>query len=766
MLEERFVAELKALHSKLDAEGVLLSQSALDACYDRFKRRFGPDVLKNLDGEDLLKLMHDHSNRNSLVYWLEFKDDDELPAKFGSIAGGSALKFGIFRRRETGAWTGRDASNYPVEISLEEAIAIARRHRDQLVAGCELLDKFPDNGTDDDYKALQEQMDSLAPDVSRLTWGHKYFCLIYPAKIDAFHAISYQLFNLVKLLQLPPEGKGRYLAAGRYVSIADKLGIHIKNLTTVLVHRNGNPYYYWRVGTSDSTQPRNRWEIMRDGNSVAIGWPEIGDLTGIAGESGFKDSLRELMETHYPNAPQAVTRAANQVLALIKRIARNDLVLASDGASVLGIGKVVGEYYFDSSSDFPHRLPVEWLSLEEWRLPNAEGLRTTVHLIKEAINMLEVERRILEAPARAAAVAPRNRESSHPPRLGGLPGRIQDVLERKGQVILYGPPGTGKTHWAETAARELAALSSCGVTFGELSDDQRAVVLGDGSDSLGLVRMCCFHPAYGYEDFLEGYRPETSDGRMTFLLRDGIFKRLCADASAQPEKKFYLIIDEINRGDIPRIFGELLTVIEKDKRGKSILLPLTATPFQIPGNVYIIGTMNTADRSIALLDTALRRRFGFIELMPDSSIFKGAVVGGIPLGPWLDALNARIRDHIGRDARNLQIGHSYLLEGSHPVSDFSKLSRAIREDIIPLLEEYCYEDFATLEKIIGRGLVDAASQSIRHELFGDSMQGELVQALLAPFPEIATSMQALTSTAEALGDDGEGEETGEPADKE
>ena len=261
-------------------------------------------------------------------------------------------------------------------------------------------------------------------------------------------------------------------------------------------------------------------------------------------------------------------------------------------------------------------------------------------------------------PSLAAKTGGKGGES---PELKGIFGRIQSVLERKSQVILYGPPGTGKTYWAERSAIDLASYSLAGKPFEELSDAEKGKVEG-GAESLGLVRICCFHPAYGYEDFIEGYRPELQDGRMSFVLRDGIFKQLCRDAETQPERQFYLIIDEINRGDIPRIFGELLTVIEKDKRGKSIILPLSGSAFRVPSNVFLIGTMNTADRSIALLDTALRRRFGFVELMPDSSLLEDAQVADIPLGPWLDALNRRICEHVGRDARNLQVGHSFLLE--------------------------------------------------------------------------------------------------------
>ena len=262
--------------------------------------------------------------------------------------------------------------------------------------------------------------------------------------------------------------------------------------------------------------------------------------------------------------------------------------------------------------------------------------------------------------------------------------------------------------------------------------------------------MCTFHPAYGYEDFLEGYRPVTINDQLAFELKNGIFKKICEDALREPKQKFYLIIDEINRGDIPRIFGELLTVLEADKRSTPILLPLSEQPFTVPSNVYLIGTMNTADRSIALLDTALRRRFGFIELMPDSAILGDTLVGGIPLGPWLEALNERILEHIGRDARNLQIGHAYLLDNGRPVSDFAKFSRIFQEDILPLLEEYCYEDYGTLAKILGSGLVDETHQRIHHELFDPSKRDDLIQALLAPSPEIVASPSVVSSEAEQI----------------
>jgi 5-methylcytosine-specific restriction protein B len=277
------------------------------------------------------------------------------------------------------------------------------------------------------------------------------------------------------------------------------------------------------------------------------------------------------------------------------------------------------------------------------------------------------------------------------------------------------------------------------------------------------VRFCTFHPAYGYEDFLEGYRPVTGpEGHLRFERRDGLFKQVCRDAAARPEVDFYLVIDEINRGDVPRIFGELITLLEKDKRGQSLHLPLSGEAFSVPSNLYLVATMNTADRSIALLDTALRRRFGFRELMPEPRLLRGAVLAErLPLDGWLEALNARILAHVGRDARNLQIGHAYLLEAGRPITDVARFTRVLAEDIVPLLEEYCYEDDEALRAILGRNLVDPERRRIRSELFEPARRDDLLTALLAPTPELATSVGVTDAdTADEGGEDDPTVETG------
>lgn len=152
MLDEIIQQDILQIYDKLDTEGRLLSKTQLLSYYETFRRRFGPDKLVNLDGEALLKTIHG-PRKDSLVYWLEFKNDDEFPAKFGSISGGSALEFGIYYRNETQAWMSGSPAKQQ-EISLEDAIERARRHRDQLVRGAELVHNLPADGTDEDYRVF------------------------------------------------------------------------------------------------------------------------------------------------------------------------------------------------------------------------------------------------------------------------------------------------------------------------------------------------------------------------------------------------------------------------------------------------------------------------------------------------------------------------------------------------------------------------------------------------------------------------------------
>ena len=259
------------------------------------------------------------------------------------------------------------------------------------------------------------------------------------------------------------------------------------------------------------------------------------------------------------------------------------------------------------------------------------------------------------------------------------------------------------------------------------------------TDSVGPLTRVTFHPSYTYEDFIEGFRPADTGGAgggLSLALEDGVFKRVCRAAQANPGRPYLLLIDEINRGNVAKIMGELLTLIERDKRGLTLTLPQSKETFSVPPNVFLLGTMNTADRSIKLLDAALRRRFAFIECMPDSELVHGAEVGDLALDDFLDGLNQRIAKSEGREK---QVGHSYLLVDGQPVEEVEEFAARFREEILPLLQEYCYDDYALLAKFIGSELVNADAGALNAEKVDDAEQ--LVATLAREFGEGGVSRE-------------------------
>jgi 5-methylcytosine-specific restriction protein B len=227
-------------------------------------------------------------------------------------------------------------------------------------------------------------------------------------------------------------------------------------------------------------------------------------------------------------------------------------------------------------------------------------------------------------------------------------------------------------------------------------------------------RVVTFHPSFGYEDFVRGIRPiaNAEDGTTQFCMVDGIFKQICDEARANPAKRYALFIDEINRANIAKVFGELITLIESDKRGvfdasgrltqgMMVQLPggdgtdVAEPAFAVPANLDIYGTMNTADRSIALLDIALRRRFEFQEMEPDYSLLD-RFVANVHLGDLLRRINDRLEYLLDRDHR---VGHAYLMS----VKDLADLRRVLRVQIIPLLQEYFFDDLARVALVVATG---------------------------------------------------------------
>ena len=266
-------------------------------------------------------------------------------------------------------------------------------------------------------------------------------------------------------------------------------------------------------------------------------------------------------------------------------------------------------------------------------------------------------------------------------------------------TILYGPPGTGKTY--NTIFYSVGIIEKDKSVFKGNNNDENIFKKFKECKNKNLIKFITFHQSYGYEDFIEGIRPDLDNESkdLKYIIHSGIFKDMCNKAKNDKENNYVLIIDEINRGNISKIFGELISLIEPSKReGESeeleVILPYSKENLTIPKNLYIIGTMNTADRSIALLDIALRRRFNFIEIMPQYDILKNEKIENIELDLLLSTINERIeflldREHI--------IGHSYFLN----INTFEDLVQVFRNSIIPLLQEYFYDDFEKIKSVLG-----------------------------------------------------------------
>ncbi|WP_286434370.1 AAA family ATPase [Acinetobacter sp. 256-1] len=267
-------------------------------------------------------------------------------------------------------------------------------------------------------------------------------------------------------------------------------------------------------------------------------------------------------------------------------------------------------------------------------------------------------------------------------------------------TIFYGPAGTGKTY--TTIERAVEIIDGNVDSKDRLQITDRFKDLKDTSQILFVT----FHQSFSYEEFIEGISVTTNNEtkQTEYKIKDGVFKLIAKEAHNNPTKNYVLIIDEINRGNVSKIFGELITLLEPSKRlGNSeqleVKLPYTQQSFGVPNNLYIIGTMNSSDRSLTALDVAMRRRFKFEELLPKPLLFKDIEINGVKIQPLLEAINERIEYLIGRD---YCIGHAYftsLLELETPTKN--DLSEIFKNQILPLLQEYFYSDWEKIDLVLG-----------------------------------------------------------------
>lgn len=425
-----------------------------------------------------------------------------------------------------------------------------------------------------------------------------------------------------------------------------------------------------------------KWDEFYKRGIMGLAWGEVGDLSSYATKQGLK---AQMLQTYPENGTQK-----NDIHALwqfANEMKPGDVVFVKKGkAEIVGRGVVTGNYVYDAEgSDYPNIREVRWTHTGQWPVDERLPMKTLTDVTYKQVFVTLMESSFFDSEEAAAieempvslteysveifleeVYMDRERYDA-----------IVGLLKTKKNIIMQGAPGVGKTY----AAKRLA-YSMMGVK------------------DVSRVKLIQFHQSYSYEDFIEGYRPSGAG----FELVKGAFYSFCKKAADDEENAYFFIIDEINRGNLSKIFGELFMLIESDKRGNELQLLYSRELFSVPTNVHIIGMMNTADRSLAMLDYALRRRFAFVELSPafDSDGFRKYCAGLD--NPRFEALVREVESlnrAIAEDESlgdGFCIGHSYFCNMEADSCTDAALASIVDYELIPMLKEYWFDEPAKVRE--------------------------------------------------------------------
>lgn len=595
----------------------------IEAAISEFKTRFSPEVLENLTEETILTSIFYTAgdNTNTLCCWLEM--NKECRSLFGSIAGGSAYKFGLFQRKETGVWT-TGSPQKPQELTEEEAIELGKNIRDALVNGVHIIRDAKLESLED-YEKLDDILkNEVGSQYYNWGWFHKYFSIICNDKLCGFHSTDWQV-HVLRALKIKPSEK-YYARSGQISMIQNYAGWYYRQFIDVFVEWFGEPKTFVRLGTSDDE--KNYAAEWHKRGVVGIGWPKTGTLSEYVKGDGIdrKEIQDKLTEVYYPNDQRTASRKAGEIARFYK-CDSNTVFVLMDGEKLIALADAIGDYFFDMRSEMAHLRRATWKFVFENDaiLPEkTEGKLTSCYQLSNEDNLLYLYDRYYYGDENDYKLDEENEkeqsEQEVQKKIEFHTGYLSDFARNR---ILFGAPGTGKSYTVNRESKEL---------------------LKDGAED--DYERVTFHPDYSYANFVGTYKPipvkdEYGNETITYAYVPGPFMRVYVKALANSRedaiKPFLLIIEEINRANVAAVFGDIFQLLDrgddnvseypiqasediknyltKELGGK----PEDYTKLRLPDNMFIWATMNSADQGVFPMDTAFKRRWDFTYLGIDDN---------------------------------------------------------------------------------------------------------------------------------------------------
>lgn len=602
------------------------SRSNIETAIREFQERFSPEKLAAIEDENLLTSLFYTvgDNTEALCCWLEHNAD--CREYFGSIAGGSAYKFGLFQKKDTGEWmTG--SPQKPEVLSEEQALEIGKTIRDALVKGVDIINNAILDNLSDFEKLDEDLKQGVGEQYYNLAWFHKYFSLICPEKLSGFHSNDWQT-HVLRCLRINPSEK-YYARSAQLAKIENYAGMYYREFFAVVFEEFGGIKHFVRIGTKDDE--KNYAAEWQQKSVVGIGWRAIGSLQDyVAGDGIDKDAITEkMMEEYFHDDKKTASRKAGELARFYKTNA-DTVFVAMNGEKLIAFVDEIGEYFYDASTAMAHMKAGKWHNkfADGDTLPDkSEGKLTSCYQLTNNENLMFLyEKYYYGEETESEELDNSEAEETYMPLVFNT--EIETKYERN--RIVFGAPGTGKSY--------------------ELKEDCEDLL----KDTNGSYERVTFHPDYSYSQFVGTYKPVMgADEKIRYAFVPGPFMRVYVEAlkSGRTEnpQPHLLLIEEINRAKVAAVFGDVFQLLDRDDDGvseyeiqasedirKYLASQLKGDPdnyqkIRIPNNMFIWSTMNSADQGVFPMDTAFKRRWNFEYLGINENEEKISGIGKIEL---------------------------------------------------------------------------------------------------------------------------------------